>query len=238
MGWHLSEAVRTFVTVAFRYLPMDPLVGRTLTETLRQVLLSGASVTVPFVITLLVLGVVLDFVSGILAPFARVVTMLGLTGGQEGAIAQVLTLGIIIGIVFLAGILVESDSNTGVERGLARLVEAVPGVGSVYTSFDRMSDVMLDSDSTSFKEVKLVEFPHADVYSLAFQTSEIPGDSSDEGDDERMLVLFVPLAPNPVMGGFMVCVPDHRVKDVDMTVQEAFQAIVTSGVAMTRSPSQ
>jgi uncharacterized membrane protein len=44
-------------------------------------------------------------------------------------------------------------------------------------------------------------------------------------------VLFVPMAPNPVMGGHLLCVPTDRVIDVDMTVQAAFQAIVTSGVA-------
>jgi uncharacterized membrane protein len=116
-------------------------------------------------------------------------------------------------------------------------VESIPGVGSVYTGFDRMSEVMLDGDARSFREVKLVEFPHAGVYSLAFQTASVPDATPPGADEEGMLVLFVPLAPNPVMGGFMVCVPEDQVHDVDMTVEEAFRAIVTSGVAMPDTPT-
>ncbi len=235
MGWHLAELPRTVTAILFRYLFTDLTAGRTVVETLRQVFLSGASITAPFVVTLVVLGVVFDFVAGVLSPFARALTLLGLTGGQNGMVAQGLTLAILLGVVFLAGVIAESGPTTGVQRGLGRAMAAVPGVGSVYTSFDRMSAVMLDSDVQSFREVKLIEFPHAGVYSLAFQTSEVRDDSASGGDGEKMLVLFVPLAPNPVMGGFMVCVPAHRVRDVDMTVQEAFQAVVTSGVAMTDS---
>jgi uncharacterized membrane protein len=79
----------------------------------------------------------------------------------------------------------------------------------------------------------VVESGEADVA----DATETDGTADDAADaDEEMLVLFVPLAPNPVMGGFMVCVPRERAMDVDMTVQEAFQAIVTSGVALTDPP--
>ena len=46
-----------------------------------------------------------------------------------------------------------------------------------------------------------------------------------------METLFLPLAPNPVMGGFLINVPAERVYDVDLTVEEGVRAIVTSGVA-------
>ena len=238
MAWHLASGLRTIVGLLVRYVPSDPFVGRTTVEMLRQVLLSGASVTAPFVVTVLVLGFIVDFVAGILAPFARALTFLGLTAGQHGIVAQVVTVSLLLAFVFLAGVIAESGSATGLERRLGSAVEALPGVGSVYSSFDRMKEVMLDGDTPSFREVKLVEFPHANVYSLAFQTSAVQEAALGGEGGEEMLVLFVPLAPNPVMGGFMVCVPTDRVRDVDMTVQEAFQAIITSGVAMTDSSRQ
>jgi len=46
-----------------------------------------------------------------------------------------------------------------------------------------------------------------------------------------MVTLFMPMAPNPVMGGHAVHVPTSRVHDVDMTVEEGVHSIVTSGVA-------
>jgi hypothetical protein len=47
-----------------------------------------------------------------------------------------------------------------------------------------------------------------------------------------MLTLFLPLAPNPVMGGHLAHIPEDRVYDVDMTVEEGIRTIVTSGVAV------
>lgn len=235
MAGHIVGAVRGVTVAVVRYLVTDVTLVRTVTEPLRQVLLSGASITVPVVVTLLVVGVVLDFLRNLLTPFAHALALLGLTGGQNDVVALALVVLILFGIVFLAGVLAKSRPATNLGRGVGQVVQAVPGVGPVYSSFARMSDVMFDGDAPSFREVKLVEFPHADVYSLAFQTSAVRVTSGTEGDGEEMMVLFVPLAPNPVMGGFMVCVPVHRVRDVDMTVQEAFQAIVTSGVAMAPS---
>jgi uncharacterized membrane protein len=42
------------------------------------------------------------------------------------------------------------------------------------------------------------------------------------------------MAPNPVMGGYVLHVAEEHVYDVDLTVEEGIQAIVTSGVATGR----
>ncbi|MFW5939477.1 MAG: DUF502 domain-containing protein [Halolamina sp.] len=220
-------------------LPALPLVDRAVGEALRQVVLSGVSVTGPLVVTAVVVGVVLDFLAGMLEPFVQVVVLLGLAGGQEGVVVQALVVGLLAGAVFVAGVLAESSSTAPAVQAFGNRVSSLPGVGSVYSSFDQMSEVMLDGDANGFREVKLVEFPNRDIYSLAFQTADVAAGSGPDtatadvrSDGEDLVVLFVPLAPNPVMGGFMVCVPESRVRDVEMTVQEAFQAIITSGVAM------
>jgi uncharacterized membrane protein len=226
----LEGMVRMVGNLAVRVLPAVPMIDRFTVEAFRQVLVSGVSVAGPLVVTFVVLGAVLDFLSDLLAPFARVLMLLGLTAGQDGVLAQAVTVLSLVAIVVLTGVLAETNSTSNAVHGIGRYVEAVPGVGSVYSSFNQMSDVMLEDNSEAFKEVKLVEFPHEEVYSLAFKTSEV----ADAGGD-GMAVLFVPMAPNPVMGGFMVCVPEERVRDIDMTVQEAFQAIITSGITMSGS---
>lgn len=45
--------------------------------------------------------------------------------------------------------------------------------------------------------------------------------------------MFVPLAPNPVMAGFLVHVPAEDVIDVDLSVEEGISAIVSLGAAET-----
>lgn len=222
--------VRTLGDIAVRTLPAVPMLDRVTVEALRQILLSGVSVAGPLVVTFVVLGAVLDFLADLLAPFARVLMLLGLTAGQDGALAQLVTILSLVAVVVLTGVLAETKSTANAVHGVGRYVESIPGVGSVYSSFNQMSDVMLEDNSEAFKEVKLVEFPHQEVYSLAFKTSEI-----DDAGGDGMTVLFVPMAPNPVMGGFMVCVPEDQVREIDMTVQEAFQAIITSGITMSAS---
>ena len=232
MGIPLTGTLRTLASVLLRMVSIDVGLGQTVSQTVRQVLVSGVSITLPFVVTAVVLGVVFDFLGNTLAPLVQALTYVGLAQGTGGLVDQGFAVAILMGVVVLAGVLSESGSAVGLGRSVGSAVEALPGIGSVYTSFDRMSEVMLDGDGRSFREVKLVEFPHEDIYSLAFLTSEVrPGTVGEE----KMLVLFVPLAPNPVMGGFMVFMPEDRVRDVDLTVEQAFQGIVTSGVAITDS---
>jgi uncharacterized membrane protein len=220
---------RVLPTSLLRQVLVDPVLSRGMSETVRGVFVSGAAVTIPFFVTAAVLGFVVNFVTNVLDPFVGFLMALGVTTPRSQPLAQLLTLVSLVVVVFLAGVASESATTSRFEGNVSRMVEEIPGVGSVYSSFDRMSEVLLDSESESFKEVKLLEFPHDDVYSLAFQTAEMPDGLAHESE---MRVLFVPLAPNPVMGGFMVCVPEDRVHEIDMSVQEAFQALVTSGVAM------
>lgn len=229
MNTSVGGLVRHLPATAWRYVPVDPAAVRVVGETARGVVLSGATTTAPFLVTAAVVGFVLNFLSNVLDPFVTVLTLTGVTTAEDRVTAILLTLLALFGLVVLVGLANETGVDRRVGGRVGTTVEGIPGVGSVYTSFDRMSDALLASDSQSFKEVKLLEFPQDGIYSLAFITAELP---DGLGAGENMLVCFVPLAPNPVMGGFMVCVHEDDVHDVDLTVQEAFQAIVTSGVAI------
>jgi len=122
-------------------------------------------------------------------------------------------------------------SGDGLERAFDTAIARVPGIGSVYTSFNEMSKMLRSSDTQSFQEVKLVEFPSEGSYTVAFVTAESPSELTEATGHENMTTLFMPMAPNPVMGGFVIHVSEERVHDVDLTVEEGVRSIVTSGVA-------
>ena len=83
--------------------------------------------------------------------------------------------------------------------------------------------------------MKLVEFPNKGTYAFAFLTAETPDVVREGvGESEGMITVFLPMAPNPVMGGYVLHVAEEHVFDVDMTVEEGIQSIVTSGVATGR----
>ncbi|WP_435077441.1 DUF502 domain-containing protein [Halococcus sp. AFM35] len=212
----------------------------------REWLVTGAALTVPFLITVMVLAFVLNFLSNVLTPVVAAARALGFIGPVVG-LARAVGLGPAFGSVFIefgavfalvAIVLVVGfvAHTTSSDRKFAEwfhtAMEAIPGVGSVYTSFRRMSDVLLESDTSSFQDVKLIEFPNEGTYSFAFVTAKPPASIDEAASHDDLRTLFMPLAPNPVMGGFLVHVPAARVYDVDLTVEQAVSAIVTSGVAI------
>ena len=202
-------------------------------EFARQAFVTGAAVVLPAVVTLFVLSVVVDFVSQQLDPVARLLaSVFGIQPTSEVGL-KLLAVGLILAGIFGIGVWAERrPGRSGVGVFVDTLVSRIPGIGSLYRSIDEMSGLLLDSDTDSFQEVKLVEFPTEGSYSVAFLTTETPdviGEAT--GHDEGMQTVFVPLAPNPVMGGYVLHVAADRVYDVEMTVEEGIQSIVTSGVA-------
>ncbi|QUO48774.1 DUF502 domain-containing protein [Halorubrum ruber] len=211
-------------------------------ELLRRAFLTGIAVIVPAVITLAVLAFAFNAVYDYLDAFSSAIIAVSPGTGLPviGAVSRELAIEIATPVVFVAAILLIGaavESSRYGEQAVNYVdyaVERVPGVGSVYQGFRQMSDAMLESDGGNFREVVLVEFPTAEAYTLAFVTSETPAAIADHADSEGegMRTLFMPMAPNPVMGGHVVFVPERRIVDVELTVDEGIRALVTSGVAL------
>jgi uncharacterized membrane protein len=214
-----------------------------------DVVLTGVVVIVPLVITVYVLDAALDFIAGALRPVIKVLEWFGLIEGvkQVGFVDLLVTVGIysnvtdflttIIAVIILAAIVVGVGLLARFRYG-ERVIDyfdyfigMVPGAGAVYRSFRQMGEVVLESGVENFRSVKLVEFPYDDVYVIGFETSEAAPAVMTAAGNGDMVTLFLPLAPNPVMGGFLTHIPRERVHDVDMTVEEAVRIVITSGIA-------
>ena len=200
-----------------------------ISDSLRRWLVAGSALAIPTIVTLFVVTFALNFLANVLTPIVEAVNIV-FAETPPAWFIQIVSVLSLIGVVLLMGMITESTSGEQLATGFHAGMEAIPGVGTVYTSFRRMSDVLVESDTDSFQEVKLVEFPHEGAYSIAFVTAESIGAIERAVDEPAMVTLFVPLAPNPVMGGFLTYVPRDRTYDVDMTVEEAVSALVTSGV--------
>ncbi|AZQ15258.1 MULTISPECIES: DUF502 domain-containing protein [Halorubrum] len=214
-------------------------VGR---DRLRRSFLTGVAVIVPSVITLAVLGVVFNAIYNYLNAFSSVVASAfpaeTLPVGRRVAI-EVATPVVFVASILVIGVVVESTRHGQRAVDYADYaIEQIPGVGSVYQGFRQMSDAMLESDSGNFQEVVLVEFPTEEVYTLAFVTSETPDAVAAPAEGGSMRTLFMPMAPNPVMGGHVLFVPERRIVEVDLTVEEGIRALVTSGVALERAAGE
>ena len=214
----------------------DPRTGALLARA-REVFISGAALTIPALVTVIILVVVVDFVLGIISPATTLITdSLGVGQNVAMVYQEVLGVLVLVALIFAVGVVAETRSGDSLERVFDTAMARIPGVGSVYTSFNEMTELLLSNDTQSFQEVKLVEFPVEGSYTLAFVTADTPEDIQGSTGHDGMTTLFMPMAPNPVMGGFVVHVADERVRDIDLTVEEGIRSIVTSGVATGDGP--
>ena len=223
--------------------------GQSLYEGTLNVLMTGVAIIVPFVITLYVLNLAVGFVANALHPFVELLKWMGaIRWFQEinfirflieldvypyviDFLGELIAVIVLFVVVLVAGSLGRNRYGEHVIRYIDLGIASVPGVGTVYESFRRMGDVMLDGGSENFREVRLVECLGDELYMLGFETGRSPDSVGEATDHEDMVTMFLPLAPNPVTGGFLAYVPKSRVYDVDMTVDEGIRSILTSGVA-------
>ncbi|WP_254837735.1 DUF502 domain-containing protein [Natronomonas marina] len=210
----------------------DPFIDdRTTRQQLKSYFVTGAVLVVPTLLTVGIAAFVLQFLSGYLAPVSSTIETYTGVGGTP---ADLLTLVLALAVVVLLGAAVETAPRGSVAAEYFHgAVETIPGVGDVYGGFREMSETVANGEE-SFRDVKLVEYPSEGSYTMAFVTADAPDhlERSVDHDEEGMMSLFLPMGPNPVMGGFVIYVSRDRVHDIDVGVDEGLQAIITSGVTI------
>ena len=88
-------------------------------------------------------------------------------------------------------------------------------------------ETMTSPEKAGFKQVILFEYPRRGLWTLGFMAGDVPA----EGDSYVAHSVFVPTAPNPTTG-FMLIIPRQELRLTNLTIEEAFQMIVSAGVAV------
>ena len=223
--------------------------GETLYENTVDVLMTGITIIVPLVITIFILNWVLNLVTDALRPVVDLLKWMGAIRWFRDInfiqflikidvypyvisfLGELIAVIILVGIIVVVGSLGQHRYGQHIVGYVDLAISSIPGAGTVYKSFRRMGDVMLDEGSENFEEVKLVKCLSEDIYMLGFETGQSPKAAMEATGHEDMVTMFLPLAPNPVTGGYLTYVPESRVYDVDMTIEEGIRSILTSGVA-------
>lgn len=205
-------------------------------DTARTALITGIAVVVPLLITVYVLTIAAGILTQVLAPVVQLLQELGLLGEGSRLIVEMLAVTVLLGLTFVIGFVATFQRGQQALSYFDLFVERLPGLGGVYKSFRKMSDVLIESDSENFQSVVLVEFPAGNSYTLGFETAETPEELEAAAEADDMVTLFLPLAPNPVMGGHLAHIPANRVHEVDMSVEEGMRTVVTMGVGVGARP--
>ena len=118
---------------------------------------------------------------------------------------------------------------------LDSLMMQVPLLNKFYGAIKQVNEAFA-GNKNSFKTVVMVEFPSAGIYSIGFITNEQKGEVQQK-TKERVVCVFIPTTPNPT-SGFLILVPEEKVKKLDMNVADGIKYIVSLGSISPELPAE
>jgi uncharacterized membrane protein len=196
--------------------------------TLRNAFLSGVLLLAPLVVTIWAFTKIVDVTGGTFRPLYEHYLPESLQRipflWDLGATLVVLLL------VTLLGYLSHYFFGRFFLSIIERLVQTIPGVGTVYNSVKQIVTTFGSERKSLFNKVVLVQFPRDDCWSIGFLTNTAQGEPQSHVGKEIWTV-FVPTTPNPT-SGFLIMVPKKEVVELEMNVGDAMKMILSGGAVM------
>ncbi|MBC8355363.1 MAG: DUF502 domain-containing protein [Planctomycetes bacterium] len=116
------------------------------------------------------------------------------------------------------------------------LIQRLPLVSNVYGSVKQVTDFVLTEREIEFNRVVAVEYPRKGVWSIGFVTGESMADIRAAAN-EPVLSVLMPTSPMPVTG-FTITILKSEAVDLNITVDQAIQFVVSCGVVVPRQQLQ
>ena len=197
----------------------------------RRFFLTGLLVTAPIIITIYVTWLVITFID------VKVANLLPEYLDFRKALPfQIPGLGLLIVIFVIT--LIGAITPGLIGRNLLKLGEMIlfktPVIRTVYSSIKQIMETVMSTNSKSFKEVVLVEYPRKDIWVIAFVTSSVKGEIDNKIKKSDLVSIFVPTTPNPT-SGFLLFVAKKDLIYLDMPVEQAVKLVISGGIV---SPKQ
>ena len=88
----------------------------------------------------------------------------------------------------------------------------------------------MSTNSNSFREVVLVEYPRREIWVIGFVTGETKGEIKNVFNNEVPFInVFIPTTPNPT-SGFLLFVPKKDLIYLKMSVEDAVKLVISGGI--------
>jgi len=207
----------------------DEPLGTRLQQDLKNDLIAGLLVVIPLATTIWLATTVSRFVLAFLTSIPK---QFNPFNTLNPLLQELINLGVGLLVPLLGILLIGLMARNIVGRWLLEFGEGtllrIPLAGSVYKTLKQLLETFLRDNSSRFRRVVLVEYPRPGLYALGFVTGVLA--SSLQADfEDTMLSVFIPTAPNPTTGWYAV-VPESSVRDIDLSVEDAFRTIISAGI--------
>ena len=192
---------------------------------LRNYFVTGIAVSAPLVITAYLVWTIISWIDSKLTPLLPAAynpnTYLPFSIPGVGLVMAVV-------VLTLMGFLTANIFGRVLIDATERILGRMPVIRSIYGTTKQVFETIAAQNSTSFKEVVLVEYPRTGLWAIAFVATETKGEVA-KVSTEPMVSVFLPTTPNPT-SGFLLFVPRKDLITLDMTIEEGIKHVISAGL--------
>lgn len=138
--------------------------------------------------------------------------------------------GVFVLLMYLLGKFLAAGIGRFFWSRFERIIDRVPLVRNVYSSVKQVTDFLFTDPDLEYTRVVAVEYPRKGIWTVAFVTGESMLDIESAANEPVMSVL-IPTSPMPFTG-FTITVKKSETVDLDLTIDQAFQFVVSCGVVV------
>jgi len=133
-------------------------------------------------------------------------------------------------VLYLLGKFLAAGAGRFMWGLINRTIMRLPVIRNVYSSVKQVTDFIFTDREVEYTQVVAVQYPRKGVWSIGFVTGEGML-SVREKVQEPMLSVLMPTSPMPATG-FIITVPRSETIDLNITIDQAIQFVVSCGVVV------
>lgn len=184
---------------------------------LRSYFVTGFLVLLPLVTSIFIIWKIFEFIDNVFPTL----TGIELPGMGLGVIIFFL-------LIMMVGIVAKNYAGKKVIEIGNAIIVSIPVLNKVFLTVQQIVGVVLKPQKNFLGEVVMVEYPKDDSWTIGFVTSKETTEIS-ESIGESLICVYVPTTPNPT-SGFLLYVPEHKTRKVNLSTEIAIKAIVSAGL--------
>ncbi|MBI5188540.1 MAG: DUF502 domain-containing protein [Nitrospirae bacterium] len=189
--------------------------------TFKRRFFAGLLISIPAIITFLVIGWFFKFVDGLLGPLYY--NILGYHIPGLGFISAVV-------LIFIVGVISTNVFGRKIIGSFEKIVLKIPVFKGIYTAIKQLVDAFSpESRGSSFKKFVIVEYPRPGVFSFGFLTKECTIKAESSGRESCLRAVYIPT--NNLYLGEIVLFREGDVFYTDIPIDEGIKIILSGGIA-------
>lgn len=183
--------------------------------TFKRKFIAGLFVTIPILITILVIERFFTFIDSLLEPLLFKIIGYHIPG--LGFITAIM-------IVFLIGIISTNVFGKRLLELADRLFLKIPLFRSLYTAIKQVMDAFSPESKGAFKQFVIVEYPRQGIYTFGFLTKECRIEA-----DKELKAVYIPT--NHLYLGEIVLFKEEDIIYTNIPIEEGVRIILSGGIA-------